>query len=116
MAQEREKISVQVGARIRTLRTSKKMSQEELALAAGLTPAYLGRVERGEKCPSVETIHKISLGLSVPMTEIVDISDDLSPAKEQALKRIEGIFENMPDDAALRLADFIQQLADFRNL
>lgn len=114
MEQNRETISTIIGARIRTLRSSKKMSQEELALAAGLTPAYLGRVERGEKCPSVDTIYKISLGLNIPMTEIVDISADLSPAKEQALKRVEGIFADMPDDAALRLADFIQQLADFR--
>ncbi|MBR5091127.1 MAG: helix-turn-helix transcriptional regulator [Ruminiclostridium sp.] len=90
------------------------MSQEELALAAGLTPAYLGRVERGEKCPSVETIYKLSSGLNVPMTEIVDISTELSPAKEQALRRVESILADMPDDAALRLADFIQQLADFR--
>ena len=114
MAHERDVISVKIGAKIRTLRTERKFSQEELALAAGLTPAYLGRVERGEKCPSVDTIYKISLGLNIPMTEIVDISADLSPAKEQALKRVESIFADMPDDAALRLADFIQQLADFR--
>ena len=114
MAKEREKISVEIGARIRAFRTSRKMSQEELALAAELTPAYLGRVERGEKCPSVDTIYKISLGLNIPMFEIVDISAELSPAKEQALRRIESILADMPDDAALRLADFIQQLADFR--
>ena len=114
MEQERGKISELIGARIRTLRASRKMSQEELALAAGLTPAYLGRVERGEKCPSIETIYKISLGLNIPMTEIIDISNTHTTAKEQVMKRIGGIISDMPDDAALRLVDFIQQLADFR--
>ncbi len=38
-----------VGKRIREIRLKKHFSQEQIALRAGITPAYLGQIEREEK-------------------------------------------------------------------
>ena len=54
-------ISNIIGDRIRKLRTEQKLSQEELAFASELHSAYIGKIERGEKCPTVETLYKIAL-------------------------------------------------------
>ena len=53
---ERDKISYLIGIRIHDFRVQREMSQEELALASDIHPAYLGRLERGEKCPTIDTL------------------------------------------------------------
>ena len=67
---EREDISRMIGKRIQKFRTQRKLSQEALALASDMHPAYLGRVERGERCPTVDTLYKISQGLKIPLSEL----------------------------------------------
>ena len=59
MSINREELSYKIGARIRDFRNARNMSQETLALNSGMHPAYLGKVERGEKCPTVDTLHKL---------------------------------------------------------
>lgn len=59
--------SKKVGIRIRQIRLEKKLTQEELALEAGLNRAYIGYIERGERNPSTETISKIAKALKVPL-------------------------------------------------
>jgi transcriptional regulator with XRE-family HTH domain len=53
------------GSRVRELRVSGGVSQEELALKAGLDRSYVGQVERGERNVSLTNIHKLADGLGV---------------------------------------------------
>ena len=115
MSFEREKISYMIGTRIRNLRIQKKLSQEELALAADIHPAYLGRVERGEKCPSIETVYKIAQGLKVSLCELTDFSDESTPIKVQLLKRIENAIADLSDEEASNLVSIIEQMINFKN-
>ncbi|HYG33432.1 MAG TPA: helix-turn-helix transcriptional regulator, partial [Clostridia bacterium] len=49
--------SLQVlGERIRDARKAKKLSQEDLALQAGIATSYMGGVERGERNPSFKVL------------------------------------------------------------
>lgn len=54
-----------VGRNIRAYRTKKKMTQEQLAEKVGLTVAFIGMIERGDKMPSFETFIKIANALEV---------------------------------------------------
>lgn len=54
------------GTRVRTIRSSASLSQEELALRCGLDRSYVGQVERGERNISLENIYRIAEGLCVP--------------------------------------------------
>lgn len=56
-----------IGDRVKELRTQNKLSQEQLALRAEITTAYLGQIERGEKNPTVVTVERIcnALGISL---------------------------------------------------
>lgn len=60
-------LSIEIGQRIRNYRLQNKLSQEELAEKCGLHPTYIGQVERGEKNATIESISKITAGLSISL-------------------------------------------------
>lgn len=57
--------SFAIGKNIRKYRIMRKLRQEDLAEKTGLTPNYIGMVERDEKTPSLETFIKILNALNV---------------------------------------------------
>lgn len=54
-----------IGKRIRTCREEKGWSQENFAEKIGLSIAYTGMIERGEKVPRLETFIRIANVLEV---------------------------------------------------
>lgn len=61
-----------IAEKIRRIRKEKGMSQEELALKAGLNRAYVGYIERGERNPSINTLAKIAKALKVKLSTFID--------------------------------------------
>ena len=59
-----------LGMRIRFLRTTKKMSIEDLALEAGVNKNYLGDLERGMRNPTVKVLSKIANALEVDLSNL----------------------------------------------
>ena len=57
----------QIGRNIAFLRKQKGISQEHLALEAGIQRTYLGAIERGEKNISVIYLHKILTALGMKL-------------------------------------------------
>ena len=70
-----------MGDRIRFLRERKGWSQHRLAQETGLGVRYTGSLERGEAAISIDSMKKLCDGLEMPMSELVQGVDDLSPAK-----------------------------------
>nr|AGF93121.1 protein containing Helix-turn-helix type 3 domain protein [uncultured organism] len=58
------------GKRLRELRKSRDLSQEALSREAGLDRTYVGKIERGEKSPSLKTIQKLAEALEVDKTDL----------------------------------------------
>lgn len=59
-----------LGAAIKALRTEKKMRQQELAEAAGITVAHLSKIERGLTNPTWATVVAIAAALNVTMQHL----------------------------------------------
>lgn len=57
-------IRQKVGSRIRELRLNAGLSQEKLALAAGLDRTYIASVENGKRNISIVNLEKIILALN----------------------------------------------------
>lgn len=53
------------GQNVRRIRQEQGLTQEDLALKAGINRSYLGGVERGQRRISMENIAKIANALSV---------------------------------------------------
>ena len=49
------------------------MSQELLARNSGLNVGYIGKLERGEACPSIYAVYKIALALKVKPSELLEL-------------------------------------------
>lgn len=68
--QEERPILVAWGSVIRQYRLWKRYSRRELAQRAGLSPVYLGEIERAEKDPSSHSLSIIAEALDVPLGEM----------------------------------------------
>lgn len=59
-----------LGDKIRALRASRDMTQEQLADAARVSREYLSRVESGSRNGSVDVVARISKSLNVSLAEL----------------------------------------------
>ncbi len=59
------------GLVVRSVRESRRLSQEELAARSGYHRTYIGQLERGEKSPSLRTIFNLSAALKVSPSVLV---------------------------------------------
>ena len=59
------RISIVIGAVIHTERTARALTQQQLALMAGLHPMALSKIERGvQQDVGIETLQRLAFGLS----------------------------------------------------
>ena len=65
-------IRKQVGKRIREIRLSKGISQEDCAFNCDLNRTYFGSVERGERNISIINLNKICLLFDVSLKDFFD--------------------------------------------
>ncbi|MDE6585961.1 MAG: helix-turn-helix domain-containing protein [Clostridia bacterium] len=59
----------EIGRKIEKLRKERNMSQYQLALDAGLSASYIPDLEKGLKCPTVETLDSICYALHITLGE-----------------------------------------------
>ena len=57
------------GSRVRELRKEKNLTQSELAELIGLSPNFIGMVERGERNTSVDKIFKLAAAFEITLAE-----------------------------------------------
>lgn len=60
-----------LGQNVRAHRKARGMSQEQLALDAGMKRAYLSDLERGTRNPSIRALERLALALGVEPAELV---------------------------------------------
>lgn len=79
-----------LGFNLRKIRVAKGLSQERLALAAGIDRAYIGRVERGEENVTIAVISAIADTLSTSVEDLFvapPAGAELPPALPPGRKR-----------------------------
>jgi transcriptional regulator with XRE-family HTH domain len=64
-------INKQVGKKIRGCRKQNNLTQEQLALKAGLHRAYIGHIERGEKNIGLQNLEKIATTLGLKAKDLL---------------------------------------------
>lgn len=63
-------ITIELGNRIRELRTKTGLSQEKFSLKIGLDRTYFASVEAGKRNVSIINIKKIADGLEVTLSDL----------------------------------------------
>ena len=103
-------ISVKIGIRIRYLRNMRELSQEKLALEAGWNPAFLGHIERGRKCPTIDPLSKIASALNISLSELVNIEAEAS-TDNTALDKIILSMKSLSKEDTERIAHIVSEIA-----
>ena len=90
-----------IGMRIKEIRRSKGLSQEQLAERADINSKYLSRMERGTENPTLDMFIKLANALGIEMWEMFDFGHFVSN------KELKGAIQNITktaDEPTLRLA------------
>lgn len=90
----------EIGKKIEKIRKERRMSQYQLAMDAGLSTSYIPDIEKGLKCPTVETLDNICYALHITLkdffTEQTDevVSRDKLSVLNESQKRLLNEFLN----------------------
>jgi transcriptional regulator with XRE-family HTH domain len=74
--------SILIGRRIRSLRTAKGLTQQQLGHQADVDYKFIGEIERGNMNPSFKVLVKIAKVLDIDLPEILRFEQEISDPKE----------------------------------
>jgi len=69
-------IKILVGRRVQELRFKQGLSQEALALKAGVSTSHVGKLERGERNATIESLAKVIEALDVTFVDVFRFTDN----------------------------------------
>jgi len=104
-----------IGGKIRYYRKKLDLSQEALALKAGLHPAYLGKLERNEKNPTIETMDKIVTAIGISYAEFFsDIKENSNESSERDfyIDMVISSLASLSDDKLKDMAEAIARIVN----
>lgn len=120
---ESTQIAQEIGAKIRYLRLKRGMSQETLALNCDMNPAFLGHVERGMRCPTVNTLQRICNGLGITLAELILTQSDeeqiSNDPRDASIQHILDVMSHLTPAQAERMAAIVEnayRLLDEENI
>ena len=90
-----EYLKKKLGARIQTIRKSKKMTQEKLAELIGLDIPNISNIERGKRFLSSTTLEKLVDALNVSAKDLFDF--DHIKSRDDLLTSIQNIIQTSSD-------------------
>lgn len=67
-----EDLTLLVAQNLKRIREERKLSLEKLAELTGVSKSMLGQIERGDSSPTIATVWKISNGLKVSFTTLLN--------------------------------------------
>ena len=67
-------ITKKVCLKIKLERMKRNLSQEELSFLSGLSKNAIGKIERAEVSPTIESLEKIANAFNMDFAQLIDIS------------------------------------------
>ena len=106
----------EVGARLRQLREQKALSARQVAEMAGLTPAYLSRLENGRVSPTVATLSKLVAAMGETMatlfTETPGPQNPIVRRADRHLIRSRGVLDLQVTPGWTKQLEVLESLVD----
>lgn len=94
---------VEIGRRIKKLRTDAQMTQQELGDAAGrVSPAYIYLVERGRQNMTLTVFKRIAEALKAPIEDLLSDADLQSAPTDRSLRKLLYSVDKLKDVVAAR--------------
>lgn len=106
-----------IGANIKRIRKSKRLTQEKLSEITQISMASIQRYESGKRQPNIQTINKIADALGMPLNELLgnsvktnDIGIKINELLEVNISNNTGAEKNISEMTINELYDLIYEL------
>lgn len=103
MAKKRKKTRIEhaevVGlfaAALKRLRLGRGMTQQQLARQCGVSDSYIGRLEKEEAAPGVDTVQRLATALGCTIHDLLPLTappDDLAVLRDQVRGQVEALLQ-----------------------
>jgi transcriptional regulator with XRE-family HTH domain len=77
-----------IGLQIRRIRKSKLQTQEALSEVIGIDPKSLGRIEKGDYYPAIDTLMRLAVALEVSIKDFFPDEQTKAPSKNPVVADI----------------------------
>ncbi len=101
--------------RLRELRTSRGMTQAELARLASVASSYVARLEGAAASPGIDLVQRLASALGTTPHELLPLTDPPDPItvlKERAKTAFERLVNAADRDTLLMLTPLLAKLAE----
>ncbi len=101
-----------LGGQIKRIRKEKGLTQEKLSETVGITPNYLGEIERGVKTPCADVLARLAEALDVSVDYLLrnGVESGKNYIYDELTKKLEGLTPKHRKTAADILDAYIKNL------
>jgi len=104
-------MAASIGAALRQAREVRELTAVDAAVAAGISPAYLSKLENDAvKKPSPHVLHQLSIALAIPYAELMRLSGYQvpgEPAGNTGATLGAALFADLTDDERDELLEYL---------
>jgi transcriptional regulator with XRE-family HTH domain len=102
-------------ARLRELRSSRGLTQVELARQAAVTASYVWRLESGGAAPGIDLVERLATALGTTVHDLLPATaapDTQVVLRDQARKLFDGLLESADRETLLMLNPLLARLGE----
>ena len=96
MKKQKETVDILLGRRIRSLRTLRGWTQQELGSNADVNYKFIGEIERGRQNPSLHILARIAAALEIKLPDLFRFEHEVPDRKEIEAK-IKNLLPAIPE-------------------
>ena len=112
---EHAEVVKRFAAALRRIRLERGMTQLQLARAAQVSNAYIGRLEKEESAPSIDTVGRIADALGCTVHDLLPITApaaDLGVLREQIRRQVEILLETQDRQTLALVAQLLARVSE----
>ena len=93
---------MELGERLRYIRTSKKLSIYRISQETGISQNHISDLELGKSQPSVDTLKRLIIPLGISLSELFNENQEISMLTDDERQLVEN-YRTLPNDKATAL-------------
>lgn len=103
-------IRSRVALRIRTIRKSRGLTQEDLAEMIERSVDAVSNIERGTSLASYDTLDRLATGLKLPVSAFFEEAEPGAPARTAIMERMIDAARTLDDETLAKAATIVEVL------
>ncbi len=102
----------QIGARVRTYRKLRQLTQEQLAERVNLSVHYLSRIETGKATATLQSLERLAKGVRVQLEEFFHFPEDERQDRRTLLQEILALLKGRTPKELRMVRSVVRQLVE----